>query len=69
LSLLHANEEHPFEQWFVTWVESCFSSKKDASAIHDLILWVKNCRIGRETKIPSILYRNVPSSVNDELRD
>jgi DNA polymerase-3 subunit delta' len=36
LSLLHASdEEHPFEQWFVTWVELLF---KDASAIHDLIL-------------------------------
>jgi DNA polymerase-3 subunit delta' len=38
LSLLHANEEHPFEQWFVTWVRAAFQAKKDASAIHDLIL-------------------------------
>jgi DNA polymerase-3 subunit delta' len=38
----HANdEEHPFEQWFVTWVRAAFQAKKDASAIHDLILWVK----------------------------
>jgi DNA polymerase-3 subunit delta' len=42
LSLLHASdEEHPFEQWFVTWVRAAFQAKKDASAIHDLILWVK----------------------------
>jgi DNA polymerase-3 subunit delta' len=31
-------KEHPFEQWFVTWVRAAFQAKKDASAIHDLIL-------------------------------
>jgi DNA polymerase-3 subunit delta' len=25
--------------------KSCFQAKKDASAIHDLILWSENCRI------------------------
>jgi DNA polymerase-3 subunit delta' len=30
--------------------KSCFSSKKDASAIHDLILWVKIAGLGRETQ-------------------
>jgi DNA polymerase-3 subunit delta' len=50
LSLLHANdEEHPFEQWFVTWVRAAFQ-QKNASAIHDLILWVKNCRIRKRQK-------------------
>jgi hypothetical protein len=40
----------------VTWVAF---QKKDASAIHDLILW-KIAGLGRETqKVPSILYRNV----------
>jgi hypothetical protein len=31
---------------------------------------VKNCRIGKRNpkEIPSILYRNVPPSVNDELQ-
>jgi DNA polymerase-3 subunit delta' len=29
---------------------SCFQAKKDASAIHDLILWVKNCRIRKRTQ-------------------
>jgi DNA polymerase-3 subunit delta' len=39
LSLLHANdEEHPFEQWFVTWVRAAFKQKK-MLRIHDLILW------------------------------
>jgi hypothetical protein len=29
LSLLHASdEEHPFEQWFVTWVRAAFQAKK-----------------------------------------
>ena len=52
LSLLHANdEEHPFEQWFVTWVRAAFQAKKDASAIHDLILWSeKIAGLGRETQ-------------------
>jgi hypothetical protein len=47
------------------------TKQKNASAIHDLILWVKNCRIGKRNpkEVPSILYRNVPSGVNDELRD
>jgi hypothetical protein len=49
-------------------VRAAFQAKKDASAIHDLILWVKNCRIGKRNPA-SILYRNVPPSVNDELRD
>jgi hypothetical protein len=32
---------------------------------------VKNSRIGKRNpkKVPSILYRNVPPSVDDELRD
>jgi DNA polymerase-3 subunit delta' len=51
LSLLHANdEEHPFEQWFVTWVRAAFQAK-NASAIHDLILWSeKIAGLGRETQ-------------------
>jgi DNA polymerase-3 subunit delta' len=29
---------------------AAFQAKKDASAIHDLILWVKNCRIRKRKK-------------------
>jgi hypothetical protein len=57
-------------KWFVTWVRAAFQAKKDASAIHDLILWSEKLQDWEEKpKIPSILYRNVPPSVNDELRD
>jgi hypothetical protein len=44
--------------------KSCFQSK-NAAAIHDLILWSENCRIGKRNpkEIPSILYRNVPSAL------
>jgi hypothetical protein len=62
LSLLHANdEEHPFEQWFVTWVRAAFKQKK-MLRIHDLILWSEKLQDWEEKpkKIPSILYRNVP---------
>jgi hypothetical protein len=54
----------------VTWVRAAFQAK-DASAIHDLILWSEKLQDWEEKpkEIPSILYRNVPPSVNDELRD
>ncbi len=52
LQLLHDNQEdHPFEQWFVTWVRAAFKAKKDASAIQDLILWSeKIASLGREAQ-------------------
>ncbi|MBD0725195.1 DNA polymerase III subunit delta' [Flavobacterium sp. L1I52] len=52
LQLLHDNdEEHPFEQWFVTWVRAAFKAKKDAAAIQDLILWSeKIAALGREAQ-------------------
>ncbi|WP_413999766.1 ATP-binding protein [Flavobacterium sp. W1B] len=52
LHLLHDDdEEHPFEQWFVTWVRAAFKAKKDAAAIQDLILWSeKIAALGRETQ-------------------
>lgn len=52
LHLLHDNsEEHPFEEWFVTWVRAAFRAKKDASAIQDLILWSeKIAALGRESQ-------------------
>ncbi|MEL1239965.1 DNA polymerase III subunit [Flavobacterium flavipallidum] len=52
LHLLHDNdEEHPFEQWFVTWVRAAFKAKKDAAAIQDLILWSeKIAALGREAQ-------------------
>jgi hypothetical protein len=50
--------------------KAAFKAKKNAAAIHDLILWVKLQDWKRNPKeVPSILYRNVPPSVNDELRD
>lgn len=52
LQLLHSNDdEHPFEQWFVTWVRAAFQAKKDASAIQDLISWSeKIAGLGREAQ-------------------
>ncbi|GIZ08102.1 DNA polymerase III subunit delta' [Flavobacterium sp. UMI-01] len=52
LHLLHDDsEEHPFEEWFVTWVRAAFQAKKDASAIHDLIVWSeKIAALGRESQ-------------------
>lgn len=45
------DEEHPFEQWFVTWVRAAFKAKKDAAAIQDLILWSeKIATLGREAQ-------------------
>ncbi|AOZ99205.1 DNA polymerase III subunit [Flavobacterium commune] len=45
------DEEHPFEQWFVTWVRAAFKAKKDAAAIQDLILWSeKIAALGREAQ-------------------
>ena len=45
------DEEHPFEQWFVTWVRAAFKAKKDAAAIQDLILWSeKIAGLGREAQ-------------------
>jgi DNA polymerase-3 subunit delta' len=34
----------------VTWVRAAFQQKKDASAIHDLILWRKKIAGLRETQ-------------------
>ncbi|MCW2117938.1 ATP-binding protein [Flavobacterium sp. 7A] len=52
LHLLHDDsEDHPFEEWFVTWVRAAFQAKKDASAIHDLITWSeKIAALGRESQ-------------------
>ncbi|PRZ26219.1 DNA polymerase III subunit [Flavobacterium granuli] len=52
LHLLHDDEdEHPFEQWFVTWVRAAFKAKGNAAAIQDLILWSeKIAGLGRETQ-------------------
>jgi DNA polymerase-3 subunit delta' len=52
LHLLHVdNEEHPFEQWFITWVRAAFKAKGNAAAIQDLILWSeKIASLGRETQ-------------------
>jgi DNA polymerase-3 subunit delta' len=52
LHLLHDDsEEHPFEEWFVTWVRAAFQAKKDASAINDLISWSeKIAALGRESQ-------------------
>jgi len=45
------DEEHPFEQWFVTWVRAAFRAKKDAGAIQDLIQWSeKIAALGREAQ-------------------
>lgn len=49
--LRNKDEEHPFEQWFVTWVRAAFKAKKDAAAIQDLILWSeKIATLGREAQ-------------------
>ena len=52
LHLLHDDDdEHPFEQWFVTWVRAAFKAKGNAAAIQDLILWSeKIAGLGRETQ-------------------
>ena len=52
MQLLHTDdEEHPFEQWFVTWVRAAFKAKGNAAAIQDLILWSeKIAGLGRETQ-------------------
>jgi hypothetical protein len=51
-------------------VRAAFKAKGNAAAIQDLILWSeKIAGLGRETKRSSFLYRNVPSGVNDELRN
>jgi DNA polymerase III subunit delta' len=49
--LYNKDDEHPFEQWFVTWVRAAFKAKKDAAAIQDLIEWSeKIATLGREAQ-------------------
>tara|TARA_R110002126_G_scaffold269388_2_gene413107 strand:- start:946 stop:2094 length:1149 start_codon:yes stop_codon:yes gene_type:complete len=52
LHLLHdESDDHPFEEWFVTWVRAAFKAKGNAAAIQDLILWSeKIASLGRETQ-------------------
>ncbi len=52
MHLLHNDtEEHPFDQWFVTWVRAAFKAKGNAAAIQDLIQWSEQiATLGRETQ-------------------
>ena len=44
-------DEHPFDEWFVTWVRAAFQAKGNASAIQDLIQWSEQIAgLGRETQ-------------------
>ena len=47
--LNHDDEELPFDKWFVTWLRTAYSAKKNAGAILDLISWSEEiASIGRE---------------------
>jgi DNA polymerase III subunit delta' len=48
---LEANDDLPFEQWYVEWVRAAFRAKGNAAAIQDLIVWSENIAgLGRETQ-------------------
>jgi DNA polymerase III subunit delta' len=48
---LEANDDLPFEQWYVEWVRAAFRAKGNATAIQDLIVWSENIAgLGRETQ-------------------
>ena len=52
-----ANEELPFEIWFVTWVRAAFRAKGNAEAIQDLIAWSEQiASLGRETQKKFLHY-------------
>jgi DNA polymerase-3 subunit delta' len=51
------NDELPFEKWFVDWVRTAYNAKKNASAIHDLIVWSERIAgLGRETQKKFLNY-------------
>ncbi len=57
LKLVHANDEHPFEEWFIEWVRAAFRAKGNASAINDLLQWSNRIStLGRETQKKFLEY-------------
>ncbi len=55
--LSDANEDEPFEKWFVLWVRAAFKAKGNAAAIHDLISWSETIAgLGREPQKKFLNY-------------
>jgi DNA polymerase-3 subunit delta' len=69
-ALLHTDdEEHPFEQWFVTWLGR-HSSKKEMLDSRSDSLGEKIAGLGRETQKKFLQFCiEMFRQVNDELRD
>lgn len=55
--LNHAENELPFEEWFITWVRAAFRANKNAKVISDLINWSDEISsIGREKQKKFLEY-------------
>lgn len=51
------DSEHPFEEWFVTWVRAAFKARNNASVIRDILQWSDTlAALGRETQKQFLNY-------------
>lgn len=58
LELLNPNaNEHPFEEWFITWVRAAFRAKGNAAVVRELVAWSDTISgIGRELQKKFLEY-------------
>lgn len=55
--LKHAENEDPFETWFISWVRTAFSAKGNKKSIQGLISWSEEiAKTNRETQKRFLLY-------------